>query len=368
MHGAGFALLHLIEWLTEKKNKITVVLPDKGPLSEKLEEMGISCLYIRLYMAIYPPLNNMRDAFLFVPRFCRTLLFNLIAASKINHFILMQRPDIIHTNVGTVHLGYNVAKKNKIPHVWHIREYQVLDFYMHPLFSINGFIKKLNANQNYPIAITYGINKYFSMCDRSIVVYDGVMAANQSSFSLEKEDYFLFVGRLEEAKGIRILIRAFIEFCRWNVDFTLRIAGSGTNQYLKELHQQVEDANITSRVQFLGFRNDVHYLMSKATALIVPSRFEGFGFITAEAMFNGCLVIGNNTGGTREILEEENLGILYSSQGELAEVLKQVVTKGIESYYPMMKKALEKAVALYSKEQNAMEVYRYYQRILNDRK
>ena len=40
--------------------------------------------------------------------------------------------------------------------------------------------------------------------------------------------------------------------------------------------------------------------MSKALALFVPSSFEGFGFITVEAMFCGCLVIGRNTGGTKE--------------------------------------------------------------------
>lgn len=35
-------------------------------------------------------------------------------------------------------------------------------------------------------------------------------------------------------------------------------------------------------------------------ALIVPSPFEAFGLITAEAMFNKCLVIGRDTAGTKE--------------------------------------------------------------------
>lgn len=40
--------------------------------------------------------------------------------------------------------------------------------------------------------------------------------------------------------------------------------------------------------------------MNRATALIVPSPFEAFGLITAEAMFNKCLVIGKDTAGTKE--------------------------------------------------------------------
>lgn len=42
--------------------------------------------------------------------------------------------------------------------------------------------------------------------------------------------------------------------------------------------------------------------MNRATALIVPSPFEAFGLITAEAMFNKCLVIGKDTAGTKNNL------------------------------------------------------------------
>lgn len=58
--------------------------------------------------------------------------------------------------------------------------------------------------------------------------------------------------------------------------------------------------NIASQVVFLGMRKDIYSLMKDAMALIVPSYWEGFGFITTEAMFNGCLVIGRNTSGTKE--------------------------------------------------------------------
>ncbi len=46
--------------------------------------------------------------------------------------------------------------------------------------------------------------------------------------------------------------------------------------------------------------NQIYDLMNRATALIVPSPFEAFGLITAEAMFNKCLVIGKDTAGTKE--------------------------------------------------------------------
>ena len=53
-------------------------------------------------------------------------------------------------------------------------------------------------------------------------------------------------------------------------------------------------------VKFLGIRKDIYSLMKNAMALVVSSPSEGFGFITVEAMLNGCLVIGRNTAGTKE--------------------------------------------------------------------
>ncbi len=173
---------------------------------------------------------------------------------------------------------------------------------------------------------------------------------------------------MEDAKGIRILIKAFIKFCTYDTDFELLIAGEGVSPYVVELHRIVDGSKLTQRVRFLGFRTDVYNLMANATAMVVPSRYEGFGFITIEAMFNGCLVIGNNSGGTKEILGKENLGILYSGQDELVAAMNKVVSNGIESYYPMIKKAQERAVALYSQEQNGDAVYNYYQDILRQKK
>jgi glycosyltransferase involved in cell wall biosynthesis len=273
-------------------------------------------------------------------------------------------PDLIHTNIGPDHIGFHVAKRLNIPHVWHIREYQDLDFDMTPFFSKNYFMKKLQNPNNKVIAITKGIFNHFSMHNNGRVIYDGVLKANNINFQLEKEKYFLFVGRLEEAKGIKTLIEAFVEFCICESEFELRIAGDGESNYKKELEQIINDANLTSRVHFLGFRDDVTNLMAKATALVVPSRYEGFGFITVEAMFNGCLVIGNNCGGTKEILEEKNLGILYSGHNELLIALKTLVTNGIESYYPMLMEAQKTAVALYSQEQNGKAIFEVYQEII----
>jgi glycosyltransferase involved in cell wall biosynthesis len=83
------------------------------------------------------------------------------------------------------------------------------------------------------------------------------------------------------------------------------------------------------------------------------------------AMFNGCLVIGHNTGGAKEILESEDLGILFSTEDELIKYMLEIIEQGISVYCQKILKAQRKVIELYSVEQNVSAVYGYYKNILN---
>lgn len=365
--GDNRALLSILDGVVLRGITPYVVMASKGNLCQELEKRNIPFQLIKNHFSFYPPLNSIKDALLFIPRLIRTLLYNSRAENKITTLINTFKPDIIHSNVGPVHIGFHVAKRLNIPHVWHIREYQDLDLKKYPLFSKNAFIKKLQSPINHNIAISKGIFEHYKMNQNATIISDGVLRKNDTRYNEQKENYFLFVGRLSEGKGVHDLIDAFIEFSHHANKTKLLIAGSGLLNYENKLKQKVSNLNLKERIVFLGFRKDVSDLMEKATALVVPSHFEGFGFVTVEAMFNGCLVIGHNTGGTKEILEKENLGILYSGHDGLVAAMKTVVENGIESYFPMIKKAQQRATELYSNEQNAEAVYQYYQEILNNR-
>jgi len=363
--GANKSLLHMLEGLKDKGVIPFLVLPRYGELCSDLDKRKIKYCFIPCYLSVYPPFSNARDISLFVPRLVFTLFKNYYASKKLIAYVQEIKPNIIHSNVGPVHIGYIVAKKLEIPHVWHIREYQDLGLNMHPLFSMNSFIRKLHSPNNFPIAISHGIYNYYSLDKNAKVINNPVYKADCIQFNPNKKKYFLFAGRLEENKRIKDLIVAFSEFEKINFEYLLYIAGDTPDiSYKNSLFSMIERMGINEKVKFLGMIDDISDLMAQATAVIVPSRYEGFGRITAEAMFNGCLVIGNNSGGTKEILEKDNLGILYSDHEELVAAMKKVVSNGIDSYYPMIKKAQERAVSLYSVEQNVSAVYNLYQEIL----
>lgn len=373
IHGSGLALLNLISLLSEKCN-IVVLLPHTGDMTKRLSEMKIKFYVTSYENATRPPVRGIKNLILCLPRLAKKYLTSWIAQNYLEKIIKKEKPDIIHTNTGVIHFGAKISRKYKIPHVWHIREFQKLDFGYTPLRGMENFNKKLWNKNNYCIAITKAVFNNFQLQKaNACIVYDGVFSEEIPIVSpVEKKNYFLFTGALLKGKGVHNAIDAFEKLAKNQPDCELWIAGSGNSIYVEQLKQQVALSNYSQRIKFLGYRTDVYKLMSEATALLVPSIHEGFGFITAEAMLNKCLVIGNNTSGTKEQFDngfqrhKQEIALRYSGQEELFETMKRVLDNGVEHYRPMIERAHETVRALYTTEQNAEKIYDYYLEVLEN--
>ncbi|KQY26661.1 glycosyltransferase family 4 protein [Rhizobium sp. Root482] len=93
-------------------------------------------------------------------------------------------------------------------------------------------------------------------------------------------------------------------------DVTLTVAGDGPD--LAELRRRL--SGLEARVRFLGFvpPRDVLPLLLNHDALIMPSRFEGFGITIVEAMAAGCVpVVSRISGVTDTIVDHGKDGLLF---------------------------------------------------------
>lgn len=57
----------------------------------------------------------------------------------------------------------------------------------------------------------------------------------------------------------------------------------------------------------------------------MTSKLEGMGRTTVEAMANDCVVIGYNSGGTKELIKHNETGFLYNNFEELVSNLRFVL-------------------------------------------
>lgn len=76
---------------------------------------------------------------------------------------------------------------------------------------------------------------------------------------------------------------------------------------------------IEQHVRFVGPKNQeqLALLFNSATATIVPSFYESFGMVAAEAQACGSPVIASKVGGLKNVVEDGVSGLLVESQNEI---------------------------------------------------
>lgn len=372
MGGDSVALINILEYLTKDNVTPLVTCPAVGTFSDKLKKMNIPFVVIGSPLEIYPHIYSWRSYIKYPYSILRLILKRHFAYKKLCSCIEQFKPDIIHTNVGPIHIGYLAAIKYGIPHIWHIREYQKEDFDMSPFPSMNIFLKRIHDKHNHCVCITKGIFKHFKLdSTKDRVIYDGVIEKNDvKPINKNKVPYILFAGRLEEAKGIKELLYAYNQYALKGGKFNLYIAGKGDDNYKKECLHILTDRT-KGKVRLLGEceHSKIYGLMYDAMALVVPSRNEGFGFITAEAMFNGTVVIGKDTGGTKEQMDngqevtKSEIAYRYTEPQDLVNLLFKVENLTANLYLDIASKAQKVVCELYDKQCQSKKIGNFYNSI-----
>lgn len=115
------------------------------------------------------------------------------------------------------------------------------------------------------------------------------------------QPYFVFVGRNHPRKNLPLLLRAFAAARRGGLEALLVLAGPG--------HDAESGGDGVVVVHYVP-PDDLPALYAGAIAMVLPSRFEGFGFPALEAMRCGTAVIASNAGALPETVG--SAGVLLS--------------------------------------------------------
>jgi len=134
-------------------------------------------------------------------------------------------------------------------------------------------------------------------------------------FTLPRNESFdlLFFGRLDWfQKGIDRLLETMSILA--GIDPTVRLRMAGRGRDLDRVQREVEVRGLQEQVTLLGSVSDSEReaLFAGARILLMPSRFEGFGMVAAEAMAAGLPVIGSDAGALPEVLDAPRGGVLVS--------------------------------------------------------
>lgn len=369
--GSAISLLNLFRGLSNRGVEILVVGPkmNSQKFLDELHCLNIDYINVNNPKNVWPKIRKESNRKIIVSyiqwpiRVVRLLFQSISSEKRISKIISKYHPDIIHSNSGVIHEGFKCARRSSIPHVFHLREYQDLDFGMKFYPSKISFIRLLH--QSYVITITEDILHHFQLDDysKARVIYNGIYPKAKVKRLWPKQNVFLCCSRINESKGHEDVIRAFSRFSNEHQEYKLVILGYGDEDYINKLKTIASRLGCGDRITWPGFVEDPFNYIAESKALVVASHSEGFGRMTAEAAFAGTLVIGRNSGGTKEILSRTGGFMFDVTEGMYNEMCK-VAELTEEKYLIMVDKAQSYAISHYSNEANIENTLNFYNEIL----
>jgi len=135
--------------------------------------------------------------------------------------------------------------------------------------------------------------------------------------SLNGEKMVLFVGRIEAAKGIELLLSAAAELAAEPPFQVLIVGGDGTgNGEIERLRGVALGLGLERRVSFMGpvEHDRLPLFYNAADVCVVPSLHESFGLVALEAMACGTPVVASDVGGLRETVKDGETGYLIAGR------------------------------------------------------
>jgi len=170
---------------------------------------------------------------------------------------------------------------------------------------------------------------------------------SRNKLNLPENDFlFGIVGRIDPKKGQLIAVKAITFLNKY--DFKLVIIGEETpdspNQYLKEIKEFIAVNKLEQKIIFLPFQKNPMEAFNAFDWTLMTSDSETFGMVTIESMAQGTPVIGTNAGGTIELLQNGEIGILFEPKNEkdLAEKIKSVFDQNITFNKSKMQESIQK--------------------------
>ena len=332
LYGANRSLSELIAGLHKfypKEFETHLILPSKGPIIKELQNNNISFTIIPHYNWIYFSQHGKRwekSKFLYGLWKWK----NKISKAFKNRLYLRKHialgrtydPDIVYINSSMNPMGLYIGDKLHKKTIWHHRETveePAYGYYLEDRNKFLNYLKKVNANIYISEYLKNQYEKNFGK-NGGKVIYNYIESSDLKSkkYTDNQKIRFGIVGRINEQKGQKEIIRLFQneEIKKLNVE--LHIFGHGDKKFVNWLNNHRND-----HIFYHGFIDKLD-IYEHFDYLIANSRNEAFGRVVIEANLNGIPVLARDSGAFPEIIEQFNAGRQFKDLKSLKGLIKSL--------------------------------------------
>lgn len=149
----------------------------------------------------------------------------------------------------------------------------------------------------------------------------------------EDETTLLYVGALQDIKGVHVLVRGLSEIVQRGHDATLRIAGTGP--YGESLHDLATDLGVNEHIEWLGYvdHDELPAVYDAADVFVYPGLLdEPFGRVLLEALSTRTPILASDVGSTDYIVGPAGERFISGDRQSLADAFERLVENYTNHY------------------------------------
>jgi glycogen(starch) synthase len=296
--------------------------------------------YNKVNLRVFSPSeNNLKNHIRIFPETNKSRLkhigFSLKLAKNINNIINKYKLDLVHLHGGPG--GLLLLTDPIVPVIFtaHHTYWQQYKYFLKQRWKIVFYLlerksyeksKKIICVSNFTKDII--IDKYSMSSKKVVYITNGIhLKKPQNTISANSiNNQILYIGRIDERKGVEFLIKAMIQINKSNPELLLHIVGEGKDK--NRLHKLAELHKLN--IKFYGYlsEREINHLYTTVDLQVVPSVFEGFGITVLEGMEKRICIVATNVDGIKEIIKNNYNGILvkYGDEKALSDAILNLLS------------------------------------------
>ena len=317
-NGVDRTTLTLLCALRQLGVKVSALVPDKGEVTQALDDLEVPCQVVPLGCCTGPS----------KPAELAYLARAATRAEVIKTWLREDGFDLIHLNTGHLIDGAIAACRANVPAIWHIHSPFEIDLERYAGFmGPEAYAWLLGELGNHVIAVSDDVRASllpWLPSEKVSTLYNGIDSddldtrAQQQGKSIREElglaaniPLVLGVGRISEQKDFATFVRVARRVVNMHPSVCFAIVGPAEARDLSEaLQGQIKDLELADRVFVLGPRSDVPALLLQSDLLLSTAIYEGQGLAALEAMSLRKPAVAMDCVGLRECIEHEIDGLL----------------------------------------------------------
>lgn len=295
--GANVHLLDLASGMKELGHQVKVAAGGEGAFSNKVKNAGIDYISLKFMRRDIDFFNDIKSLW------------------ELGKIIKKNRPDVVHVHSSKAGiLGRLVCKVLNVPVIFTVHGWAFTEGVAHKKRILYIFVEKFMSFFSGHIITVSDYDRELALKNKvvssstMITIHNGVKDRSSSKNYSNNKRRLIMVARFDYPKDQEFLLRslALLKDDDWSLEFV------GDGPLLDSAKQVAENLGLSDCVTFSGTCDDVPERLAAADIFLLISNWEALPLSVIEAMASSLPVIASNVGGIKELVEDQNSGLLVA--------------------------------------------------------